>query len=180
MKKNKIIPIVITSRESMEASVADIVRLKLEYAERTAAMEQEIAAVQKKHQDAILSVARQIEIFEASVYMFCQNNRATLFPEKKSLDTLLAEVGFRLNPPSVEKIKNKDTWGTIALRLQASEWGKDYVREADPEVNKAALLAKRTELNEADLKKVGLVIEQEENFYIDPKSQIAERTTKAA
>lgn len=179
-KKEKIVPIKIATREGMEAAVADVVRFKLQKAELTAQMEQEIADVQKRYQEAILSLDRQIEIGVASTYMFCQDHRAELFAEKKTLETLLAEVGFRTSPPAVEKLKSKDTWGQIALRLQVTDWGKDYIREADPEVNKQALITDRSTLDEAELKKIGITITQEENFFIEPKSQVAERTVKQA
>jgi phage host-nuclease inhibitor protein Gam len=108
MKHPKLEPCIILSREALEATVADIVRLKLEHAEKTAAMEKEIAEVQKRHQEALLQTARQIETKEAGAYIYCQKNRATLFPEKKSLDQLLAVIGFELTPWRVEKRNSKD------------------------------------------------------------------------
>jgi len=179
-KKLRIVPTIITSRESLEAHVADIVRLKLEAAERTAAMEKEIAAVQKRHQAGLLELDRQLAVKEAGVFVFCQQRRSELFPDKKSLDTLLATVGFELTPFSVEKRNTKDTWGEIALRLQTLDWGTDFVRERDPEVDKAALLSKRAALTEAQLAAAGLRFEQDENFYIRPKSQVAEQTVREA
>jgi phage host-nuclease inhibitor protein Gam len=179
-KKSKIVPCVIHSREGLEATVADVVRLKLEHVAATARMEEEIAAVQGRHQERLLSLAKQIEIKEAGVYVYCASHRKELFPEKKSIDMLLAVVGFRDNPPSVGKLANKDTWGAIAKRLQLLPWGEPYLTEPDPEINKKAILADRTKLTAEQLKEAGIRIEQEEDFYIEPKSQVAETSVREA
>ena len=179
-KKAKIIPVIVTSRESMEAHVADVVRLKLETAEKKAAMEKEIADVQKRHQAGLLVLERQVAIKEAGIFVYCQQHRAELFPDKKSIDTLLASVGFELTPFSVEKRSTKDTWGDIALRLEALDWGAQFVRENDPEVDKASLLAKRTTLTDEQLRAAGIRFDQDENFFIRPKSQVAEQTVREA
>jgi phage host-nuclease inhibitor protein Gam len=138
MKKTKFVPCIVTSREGMEATVADVVRLKLEQAKKTAAMEIEIAAVQKKHQEALLETARLIQAAEAGVFVYCKQHRKELFSDKKSIDMLLATVGFRDEPPSVEKTNKKVTWEEVALRLQALDWGAPYITEASPDVNKSS------------------------------------------
>lgn len=180
MKKPKIIPTIVTSREAMEAIVADIVALKLDYVQRTALMEKEIAEVQKRHQEGILSVAQQLQIKEAGVYTYCQEHRKELFPEKKSIDLLLATIGFRTNPPSVEKITRKDTWEDIARRLETTSWGKDYVTEPAPEISKVKLIADRDKLNAEKLRVIGVRIDQDEEFFIKPKSEVAEESKQEA
>jgi phage host-nuclease inhibitor protein Gam len=175
-KREKIVPCVIASREGLESVVADVVRLKLEHVRATVALEQEIAALQEKYQERLLNLAKQIEIKEAGVYVYCPGHRKELFPEKKSIDMLLAVVGFRDNPPSVGKLANKDTWSAIARRLQLLSWGEEYLSTSDPEVDKKKILSDRARLTAEQLKEAGLKIEQEENFYIEPKSQVAEVT----
>ncbi len=177
--RNKLTPCIINSRAALDAVVADVVNLKLQHTQATAAMEREIADVQKRHQEMLLGIARQIEAREAGVFVYCQKNRATLFPEKKSLDCLLATIGFELTPPRVEKINSKDTFGKIGLRLENLDWGTAYVRYPDPEVNKEMILQHRETLGDK-LKEAGLRVEQDENFYIRPKSDVAEQSVKEA
>ena len=179
-KRQKLEPCIIGSRASLEAVVADVVKLKLDHAQATASMEQEIASVQKRHQENLLCLGRQIEAREAGVFVYCQKNRAALFPEKKSLDLLLATVGFELTPPRVDKISGKDTFSKIGLRLETLEWGTDYVRYPDPEVNKEKILADRAHLKPGQLQEAGLKIEQDENFFIRPKSDIVEQSVREA
>lgn len=179
-KRQKLEPIIINSRPALESVVADVVKLKLEHAQAIAAMEREIADVQKRHQEILLGIAQRIEANEAGAFFYCTKNRAELFSEKKSLDMLLADVGFELSKPRVEKVRSKDTFGAIAKRLMTFTWGKRYVREPDPEVNKEQILQDRNHFKSGQLAEAGLKIEQEENFFIRPKSEIAEQTVKAA
>jgi hypothetical protein len=122
IKRQKLEPCIINSRQALEGVVADVIKLKLEHTLATASMEREIADVQKRHQDLLLNLARQIEAKEAGVFVYCQQHRSQLFPEKKSLDLLLASVGFETTPPRVEKVNSKDTFGKIGLRLESLDW----------------------------------------------------------
>ncbi|HWD94130.1 MAG TPA: host-nuclease inhibitor Gam family protein [Verrucomicrobiae bacterium] len=180
IKRQKLEPCIINSRTALDAVVADVVKLKLEHTQATAAMEQQIAEIQKRHQENLLGIARQIEAREAGVFVYCQKNRAALFPEKKSLDLLLATVGFEMTPPRVEKISGKDTFGKISLRLESLDWGAAYVRYPDPEVNKEKILADRAQLRPEQLQEAGLKIEQDENFFLRPKSEVAEQSVREA
>lgn len=178
-KKAKITPPIITSREAMESVVADIVRLKLERSGQQLILEAEIAALTKEHEPAILALDKDIETKEAGVYLYCTANRAALFAQSKSIETLLATVGFEFTPYSVEKRKS-DTWTVIAKRLLGLEWGKPYVRDTDPEVDKNGLRNDRLKFTEEQLREAGIRIERDEQFFIRPKSDVAEQTTQSA
>jgi phage host-nuclease inhibitor protein Gam len=136
--------------------------------------------VQERHQEPMLALARQMEIREAGVFVYCQQHRAQLFPDKKSIDFLLAVVGFRANPASVEKCAKKDTWTAVAARLSSLKWGLPYVTEPAPEVNKRALLADQEKLTPEQLAEAGICFQQEEEFFITPKSEVASRTVLEA
>jgi len=180
IKRQKLEPCIISSRTALETVVADVVKLKIEQAQAMAAMEQEVAEVQKRHQENLLLLGRQIETREAGLFVYCQKNRFALFPEKKSLDLLLATIGFELTPPRVDKISGKDTFGKIGLRLENLDWGAAYVRYPDPEVNKEKILADRAKLTPQQLEEAGLTIEQNENFFIRPKSDALEQSVREA
>jgi phage host-nuclease inhibitor protein Gam len=179
-KKEKIQSVPIISREALDVAVAEAATLKIQYAAAKAAMELEIARVQERHQAHMLALGKQIEVREAGVFVYCQQHRAQLFPDKKSIDFLLATVGFRTEPPSVEKGCRKDTWTAIAQRLEALPWGSRYVNMPEPEVDKKALLADRDKLSLEQLSEAGLRFEQDEIFYITPKSEVAARTVLEA
>jgi phage host-nuclease inhibitor protein Gam len=170
----------IPSRQALEATVSEIATLKLQCAAAKAALELEIAAARDRRQGQLLALARQIESREAGVSLYCQKHRAELFPGKKSLDLPLATVGYRTEPPSVEKCSKKDTWRTIARRLEDLDWGCFYLTAPDPEVDKQALLADRARLTAAQLSEVGIRFQQDEVFYINPKSTVAAKSVREA
>ena len=58
-KKEKIRTLPITSREALDAAVAGVATLKIEYAADKAAMELEIARVQERHQGEMLASGKQ-------------------------------------------------------------------------------------------------------------------------
>jgi len=176
--KTKIKPVLIQSREGFNATVADIVTHKLRAAALLAEMEEKVVTVQKRYQDALADLDWAIEAGMAGAQVWAESHRGE-FGDKKSVDLVTAVAGFRTTPPRVEK-STKDTWGKIALKLQALVWGDKYVREAAPEVNKDALLTDRATLTEEQLKAAGVRFEQDELFYVDPKSQVASSSVREA
>jgi phage host-nuclease inhibitor protein Gam len=174
--KNKIIHCIVNSREELETMVADTARLKIDFTNLTSAMELEMAAIQKRYQPALQSLAKQIEIKESNVVNYCRRERDTLFASKRSLKMMLATIGFRATPPRVERIDSKARWASIARRLANADWGRDYLHTPAPEINKERLLADRTKLSEVQLGEVGLKFEQGENFFLEPNSKVAKAT----
>lgn len=177
--KNKSMPCIVTSREAMENVVSEIVRLKLDYAQAQTEMEQEIAAVQRKHQARLSNLVREIATKEGGAFIWCQTNKQA-FGARKSIDFLQATVGFRTTPPRVEKVLPRERWSAIAHRLERLEWGKKYVSYADPAPNKERLLADREKLTEQQLAQAGIQFDQYENFFIEPKSEVLEQSVREA
>lgn len=172
-KREALKPIPIGSQAAMESCVADYVRATIERTQLQTALDAEIAEVTKRHQAAILAQDAAIARLEQSVYIYCAQNRAGLFPDKKSIETPLAVVGFRKGNPSVDRVSSKLTWKEIVQRLLGLAWGADYVRDGDPELDKERLLADAPKLQPEQLAVVGIKIVQEERFYIEPKPETA-------
>ena len=175
-KKEKIVPMIVNTREGMLSAVAEHVNLKLQHAELTAQMEQEKLAVEKRFQSRLLDLGQRIETTFAGVQLWAERN-APEFGDKKSIDATVAVVGFRTTPFRVDKRRSKDTWENIALRLE-SMFDDRFVRTPAPGVNKEALLEERTALTEEQLSAVGIKFEKDENFYIEPKSAVADKSTE--
>jgi phage host-nuclease inhibitor protein Gam len=173
MSKKKFVPITVSTPEGLEAAVADYVKLKLEHAAAKAALELAIANVQADHQERIADLGEAIDERFCGIQAFCEANRAALFPpDRKSLDYIMAEVGFRKNPPSVETRRKSITFAKAAKLLLGLEWGKLFVRYGEPALDKQALIAARSRLTDEQLSAVGLEICQEEEFFVAPKSEI--------
>jgi len=179
-------PIVLNTREAMEVHVSDYVRLELHHARLTAEMEMEKAAIEQRYASKLSRLASEMELAFASIHNYCATHRTDLVtPQRKSFETVNATVGFRDTPPAVEKVRTRETWESVALRLQSLVFKhpdtqeivldcSSYVRERAPEVDKSALLNDRIKLSPEQLNVMGLRFSQEEHFYIEPKSDIAE------
>jgi phage host-nuclease inhibitor protein Gam len=167
----------ITSTESLDAHVAEIVRLKLRHAADTARHEMEIAALQKKVAAPLADLCDRIAEAEADAQVYCEAHRAELFPDKKSRETVSAVIGFEFTPPRVETSSKKIRWEDVVTRLLRLPWGKAYVRTPAPKPDKEALLTDREKLSAEQQTFAGIQFRQDEQFYIRPKSDVAEATT---
>lgn len=187
-KKDKLKPVILVTREGMEAAVNDYARLKLELIAETARMEAEKTAVEKRFEERINSLGRQIEDKFASVQNYCLTHRSEVLPgDRKSFETVAAVVKFYNTPHRVE-VRRKEKLGSLAKRLLGLVFNagkpnelncEKYTREADPELNKEALLADRGVLTPEQLDAMNIKFEWDEIFAIEPKSQLAEAGTVA-
>lgn len=170
----------ITSLESLDTAVAATVRLKIYHTAWTAQMEEQVAAVQKAHAARLARSAQEIAAAEAEIQDYCTAHRAELFPDKKSRDCAAAVFGFELTPHRVETGSKKLKWKDVVARLQRLPWGKAYVREPEPQPDKKGLLTDREKLTPEQLTAAGIAFEQDEQFFLRPKSASAEASTQPA
>ncbi len=168
----------ITSIESLDSHVAEVVRLKIEHTAITAEMEEKIAGLRKEYAPKIGSVADRISDKEDLILAYCDANRELLFPDKKSRESLTATIGFEFTPYRVETSAKKITWKVVIKRALRLAWAKVYVRKPAPQVDKNALLADREKLTPVQLVALGIQFDRDEQFFIRPKSEIATDTVK--
>lgn len=168
----------ITSPEALDSAVADVVRLKIKRTKLVATKDEEVAAVEKRHQEKITTVDDEIAAAEQSVQEYCKAHRVELFPEKKSRDTSLAEFGFELTPPRVETANRKITWKDVVTRLGRLPWGRAYLKQSPPTPDKNSLLNDREKFTEEQKTAAGIQFCQDEQFFIRPKPETAEETVK--
>ena len=88
--------------------------------------------------------------------------------DNKSIELASCTIGFRLPPPSVNRQKGMTWLAIIGLMLKRKSL-KDFVK-VKQDIDKKEILAAQ---NDAKLMKelgsVGIVIEQEEEFFVDAK-----------
>jgi phage host-nuclease inhibitor protein Gam len=157
----------IQTRQELDAVVENVVQLQLERAALERDQEQEITAIRQKFRAPLAELDRYLLLETTWVENWARANPAA-FPEKRSIACTHATIGFRVSPPRVDRASRKWTWTDIAAKLGELAWGRRYLRQPAPEVNKEALLADRNELDAAELRKVGVKIMQEERFFIAP------------
>src|SRR4051794_5899672 len=76
--------LVLTSEDAMIGTLNRYVELKLKIAEATAAHDREVAELHTAFDDAIQEEREELAVLESTIQLYCVNNRATLFAEKKS------------------------------------------------------------------------------------------------
>lgn len=157
----------IQSRQELEAVVENITQLQLEREELERRQELEIIAIRQKYRVPLAEVERYL-LLETSWAETWAGNNPHFFSENRTLACTHAQVGFRTGPPRVDRLSRKWTWSEIADKLAGIAWGRAYLRQPAPEVNKEAVLAAREKLTAEELRQVGLKIIQNKRFYITP------------
>ncbi len=171
---------IILSVESLDAQVAECVQLRLQRIALFAQIEAAKALIDQEHAEDVGSLNDRIADKEAAIYNFCVANRGPLFPDKKSRETNAAVIGFELNPFHVETSSRKITWKEVVKRLMRLDWGKAYIKQADPQPDKNALLRDREKLSDVQRLAAGIHFQQDEQFFIRGKSEVAGETIKKA
>jgi len=169
MSKTREKKVVITgiTREMAEASFAVFADSDARQQRITAKMDQEITKIREKYQDDVTKLQdKKDEAFEV-MQTFAMENRE-LFTKKKSIEMLHGVFGFRTGTPKL-KTRKGFTWAAITTLLK--EFLPTYVRVSE-EPAKDKLLADRDIPEVADLlPKVGIFIDQDEVFYVEPKKE---------
>jgi phage host-nuclease inhibitor protein Gam len=160
----------VNSIESLDAGVSEIIRLRAQRAARLAELEARLAAVQEAFARPIAELDHQLLDRESAVQNYCHAHRAELFAAKKSRETHSAVIGFELSPHRVETAGRRVTWRTVVSALLGLDWGRAYVRQPEPQLNKDVLLADRHKLTPDQLAAAGIRFAQAEQFYIRSKT----------
>lgn len=163
----------ITSLEALDAAIARVVSLKVDYTAARAKADKEIAAVEKRHTDTLTFITDAIADVEADVREYCDAHRDELFVDKKSRSNALADFGFENTPPRVETASRKIKWADVVTRLLKLSWGKVYLKISSVTPDKNALLADREKLTPEQLTAAGIQFCQDEQFFIRPKLETA-------
>jgi phage host-nuclease inhibitor protein Gam len=147
-------------------SLQEFAVLDAKQASILAKLDEKIAEIRRKSEDDLNDLKDKKESAQEVIQVYCMEN-PQLFEKKKSFETLHGTVGFRTGTPKLKNLKGF-TWASITNLLK--EFLPDYVRVVE-EPAKDMILANRDTINDADLKKVGVEIVQDETFYIDLKKE---------
>ncbi len=169
----------ITTRNTGLATLADyeecldaIADLTVKRDKAQAKLDKAILAARDEHGAAVEELNNQIAAKLAQAEQFATRNRETLLSgDTKSGETGKARWGWRLGNPTLVLLSRKITWAKVCEKIK--ELGKTaYLKIADPKPDKDKLKA---ELSDEELATLGLRIEQTEAFWVEPKTDTAER-----
>jgi len=151
------------SREEMEDLVRDICAKEIQAAEMKNQMEAMIMAVRDRFEDQITACREDIKGKLELAEMWALANPDE-FKGKKSVVMVHGTVGYRTGMPRLKTIRGY-TWDRVLDLLRRV--APDYIRIKE-EVAKDAIIAQAADIGPDLLKQVGVKVEQNEAFYVEP------------
>ncbi len=133
-----------------------------------AAMDAEITKIRERNADELARWQQQKDTSLEVLQTYATENRDELFSKKKSMETAHGVLGFRTGTPKL-KTRKGFTWAAVLELLR--QFNPAYVRTTE-EIAKDKLLADRDEEEMPELmQKVGIKVEQDETFFVEPKKE---------
>lgn len=156
------------TRDEAEKAFAEFAAADAKVCSITAKMDIEMTKIREKYADQLAELNEVKEKNFDIVQTYATENKEELFQKRKSVESAHGVFGFRTGTPKLKTLKGF-TWGAV-LNL-CKEYLPDYVR-ATYEVAKDKLLADREneDVNQ-HFEKVGVMVAQDETFYMEPKKE---------
>lgn len=156
------------SKDAAEEAFATYAKADAERAKITAEVELKCAQIREKYQERLSQLQSTQEAAFDTLQAFATENQAELFNKKKSLEMVHGTIGFRTGTPKLKTLKGY-TWAS-ALQL-VKEFLPGFIRSTE-EIAKDKLLADREdEKVAANLGRCGILVAQDETFYVEPKKE---------
>jgi phage host-nuclease inhibitor protein Gam len=168
----------IETRQQLDAVLENIAHLRRERDELHCARENELAAFRQRYRAPLAEMEHYLDL-ETSWAESWARAHPDAFAADRSLACAHATIGFRAEPPRIERASRRWTWSRIALTLAGLAWGGRYLRVPAPEVDKEALLVDLAGLSPLELRNAGIKIVQGERFFITPHPNAATPSSPA-
>ena len=170
MVKTRVKKTIITgvTSEQVEAALSEFSQADSRIQKITAEMELKITAIRDKHAEELAELQKKKDDSMEILEVFATENKESLFSKTKSYKSAHGIFGFRTGTPKIKQLKGFTKESVLALVKAILP---DYIRTAE-EVAKDRLLADRDKEEVADnLSKCGMVVVQDETFYVEPKKE---------
>ena len=170
MVKTRVKKTVITgvTNEQVEAALSEFSQADSRIQKITAEMELKITAIRDKHAEELAELQKKKDDSMEILQIFATENMESLFSKTKSYKSAHGIFGFRTGTPKIKQLKGFTKESVLALVKAILP---DYIRTAE-EVAKDRLLADRDKEEVAEkLSKCGMVVVQDETFYVEPKKE---------
>jgi len=166
-KREKKVVVSGVTRDEMEEALGKYAAADARISGINSKMDEEFTKIREKNADALAKAEEEKGAAFERVQVFAVEN-PDLFSKRKSLETTHGTIGFRTGTPKL-KTKKGFTWASVLEMLKS--FGKDFVRTTE-EVAKDKLLADRdNEKTAAVMSKCGILVTQDEAFYIELKKE---------
>lgn len=155
---------ILGDRQEAESVVGEICTHLLEGETLTAQMNQELQAVRNRFEEAISNHDAAVKDLLPAVQLWADSHPEE-FGKRKSLEMLHAIVGYRTGQPKISPLPGW-TWKRVEAMLESRKIG--YL-DKKVSIDKDGLIAARDVLKSQGLADLGVKVEQEESFYLEPK-----------
>lgn len=156
----------------LHTTIDEIARLEVVIRGREAHRDKDIQAVRDVHDTKIEADKSHLSSLMKLAGTFAVVHRSALFPgNAKSAASALARFGFRKGNPTLKVLNNKWTMDKVLEKVKAL--GK-YFRTVE-ELDKQAL--HDAKLTDAEYAELGLRVDSGERFFVESKSDEADRIT---
>ncbi len=168
----------ITTRDEAEAVMNDLATYVNERRKVTADLDAEILSAKDDYAPDLTALDEVIKSTSDHLRAWAEANPAEFPKDRKSIVLASGTLGFRTGTPKLALLSRAFNWERV-LALVEQYW-PSFIR-IKKEVNKEEILslyagASNQSASDAELKRLGLKVTQEESFYIEPK--LTELTTR--
>lgn len=161
----------IETRHQFDATVDEICRLQLDREQHVTLRDRALAEIMEEHNPEIERIGSDIAAKLLLCEKYATTHRDSLFGKLKSAASSLGLFGFRTGNPKLVLLNRKWKWDDVLSALKST--GKDDLIRTKQEPDKDAL----KKLDDSDLATLGLRIDQDEAFFIEPKREDPDRMT---
>ncbi len=135
---------------------------------KEAEMNERLNRIKEDFDEKTKDLRYAIDTLSTEISMFCTKNKKD-FEKSRSKEYNFGVIGFRTTPPKVAVLNRKYSIKTV-IELTKRLFQNTYIRIKE-ELDKEAILAdySQKKLDDEKLASIGLKVDQEEQFYINPK-----------
>ena len=174
MAKTRVKKVVVSgiTSEQAETAFAEFAKADARVQQIQSKMDVEMTRIREKYAEELAGLQEVKEKNFEVMQTFATENREELFSKRKSYESAHGMFGFRTGTPKLKNLKGF-TWASVTNLVK--EFLPDYIRTSE-ELAKDKLLADREKEDVVELfPKCGIMVAQDETFYVEPKKENEQR-----
>lgn len=165
MARPKKTSVELASIEDANQAIRALLGAEVELEKQQGAMDLARAAATAKYEKAIDAQKTAIADLTLQLQNFYMARTGELEKAgRKSIQLAYGVIGRRLGQPVIKPLNRSWTWAAIAVQLRSIYRDRFFHPPAEPRPDKEKL---RKDLTVDELHKVGLKVEQDENFFVE-------------
>lgn len=183
MKTNRIkVPLpTLTTRDQAESAMTALAAQVNDQRILTALRDDEILAINVRYEANLAKVSADIKQHTDALRAWAEASPDQFPKDRKSIQLTSGTLGFRIGNPKLALLSRAFNWDRVVAQIEA--YWPEFLR-LKKEVDKEAVLSMHSQATDktvadAELKRLGLKVTQDETFFIEPDlTQFDTRVTK--